>query len=236
MAGKSSDLPYVQKVALGSISSVNVVRAGLWGRTMFQDRGSFKKVAVLTWLTVLVGGSQIAAASTISQTNSPSFNLNLSNPPTTTNKSLSFDRFNGALGTLTDVKIDLASSIFEDSSITFQASAGSSLSGLLNNGTFIHAGSGSGVTYNSTTHPTLTGYTGAGSLLIGLVYSMFACGEGRTCGIGEGWTGIVTVTYTYDPVSSVPLPAALPMFATGVAGLGFMGWLRRLKQKAKKHA
>jgi hypothetical protein len=203
---------------------------------MSQDTRAFKKVAFLTGLTVLVCGSQIAAASTISQTNSPPFNLNLSNPPTTTNKNLSFDRFNGALGTLTDVKIDLASSIFEDSSITFQASAGSSLSGLLNNGTFIHAGSASGVTYNSTTHPTLTGYTGAGSFLIGLVYSMFACGEGGTCGIGAGWTGTVTVTYTYDPVSSVPLPAALPMFATGVAGLGFMGWLRRLKQKAKKQA
>ena len=30
-------------------------------------------------------------------------------------------------------------------------------------------------------------------------------------------------------------PAALPMFATGVAGLGFMGWLR-CQQKVKKQA
>jgi hypothetical protein len=34
------------------------------------------------------------------------------------------------------------------------------------------------------------------------------------------------------PVSSVPLPATLPLFATGLGALGFAGWRKRKKAKA----
>ena len=45
----------------------------------------------------------------------------------------------------------------------------------------------------------------------------------------------VTVTYTYTPAAT-PLPAALPLFTTGLAGLGFTAWRSRRKQKAKNLA
>jgi hypothetical protein len=35
---------------------------------------------------------------------------------------------------------------------------------------------------------------------------------------------------TFDGLSDVPLPAALPLFATGLGALGLLGW-RRKKQK-----
>jgi hypothetical protein len=34
---------------------------------------------------------------------------------------------------------------------------------------------------------------------------------------------------TYDGVSQVPLPAALPLFATGLGALGLLGWRRKRK-------
>jgi hypothetical protein len=46
------------------------------------------------------------------------------------------------------------------------------------------------------------------------------CGAAQTqCG---GLTGPVDVS-----PSAVPLPAALPLFATGLAGLGLLGWRRK---------
>jgi hypothetical protein len=35
-----------------------------------------------------------------------------------------------------------------------------------------------------------------------------------------------TATFTAT-VSAVPLPAALPLFATGLVGLGLLGWRRK---------
>jgi hypothetical protein len=34
------------------------------------------------------------------------------------------------------------------------------------------------------------------------------------------------------PVSSTPLPTALPLFATGIGGLGLLGWRRKRKARA----
>jgi hypothetical protein len=35
-----------------------------------------------------------------------------------------------------------------------------------------------------------------------------------------------------DDVSAVPLPAALPLFATGLGALGLLGWRRKRKASA----
>ena len=35
------------------------------------------------------------------------------------------------------------------------------------------------------------------------------------------------------PVSEVPLPAALPLFATGLGALGLLGWRRKKKAAAR---
>lgn len=66
---------------------------------MKHDTGSFKKVAVLTGLTVLVGGAEIshANADTVSQ----DITFNFTNPDTgSVTDLLSFSGFNTALGTL----------------------------------------------------------------------------------------------------------------------------------------
>jgi hypothetical protein len=34
------------------------------------------------------------------------------------------------------------------------------------------------------------------------------------------------------PPSTIPLPAALPLFVTGIGGLGFLGWRRKRKPQA----
>jgi hypothetical protein len=50
----------------------------------------------------------------------------------------------------------------------------------------------------------------------------------------DGFTGSITYNYTVSPnftVSPIPLPAALPLFATGLGIVGFLGWCRRKKQR-----
>jgi hypothetical protein len=47
---------------------------------------------------------------------------------------------------------------------------------------------------------------------------------GGCCNFGSGTEVIATTT--------TPLPAALPLFATGLGGLGLLGWRRRRKAQA----
>jgi hypothetical protein len=41
-----------------------------------------------------------------------------------------------------------------------------------------------------------------------------------------------TITIDTGTVAATPLPAALPLFATGIGGLGFLGWRRKRKAQA----
>jgi hypothetical protein len=70
--------------------------------------------------------------------------------------------------------------------------------------------------------------------VVGLTYTPL-CGE--ICGLlsPNGWSGTVDVSYTYTPVAAVPLGPP-PFWLNLLAGLGLVGWLRRLKQKVTAQA
>jgi hypothetical protein len=53
-----------------------------------------------------------------------------------------------------------------------------------------------------------------------------ACPSGTGCGTG------FADTVLSGTVPNVPLPAALPLFATGLSGLGLLGWRRKRKAQA----
>jgi hypothetical protein len=79
-------------------------------------------------------------------------------------------------------------------------------------------------------HFDMSGQEGLGigfSLLDGLLQGAFiADGCGPVTGCLPG------VKITSGTVTNTPLPAALPLFATGLAGLGLLGWRRKKKAQA----
>jgi hypothetical protein len=83
------------------------------------DPNTFKKAAVLTGLTVLIGGAEIsnADAATISdptQTFNISIGLSGSKTPSSTTDNLTFAGFNASFGNLTQVEVQLNSTIVSD--------------------------------------------------------------------------------------------------------------------------
>jgi hypothetical protein len=57
--------------------------------------------------------------------------------------------------------------------------------------------------------------------------------------IGEGLTGgntgpdsLTVNSLTVDTLTTTPIPAALPLFASGLGALGVVGWRRKRKAKA----
>ena len=47
---------------------------------------------------------------------------------------------------------------------------------------------------------------------------------------GGGIASSENVTFTPVAETETPIPAALPLFATGLAALGLLGWRRKRKQ------
>jgi len=65
----------------------------------------------------------------------------------------------------------------------------------------------------------------------------------ETFTFGSGWTNLISLTLKvpsedgrmgYDNIvlSPIPLPAALPLFATALSGMGLLGWRRKRKASA----
>ncbi len=199
---------------------------------------SFKNVVVLAGLMTLVGGAEI------SKVNAATMSL-IDNLPavqaTSTSSSigvgtgsLSFNRFDVSMGTLTEVQFSLASNISAAGTI------GSLSASAIANGQDI--GSPATVTgpYDVSLFqvPLVSSfYEGTGTFSVTLVLAAVSPTTGTVTWDSPPPVGSLTVTYTFTPAPPVvPLPAALPLFATGLAGLGFTTWRSRRKQKTKKRA
>jgi hypothetical protein len=64
-------------------------------------------------------------------------------------------------------------------------------------------------------------------------YDVYSCLAGSSCSIvGLGNIDVPSNTdYTFGPIppTTTPLPAALPLFATGLGAMGLLGWRRKRK-------
>jgi hypothetical protein len=52
------------------------------------------------------------------------------------------------------------------------------------------------------------------------------------CAVNSRVSCVISGTITLETTSATPLPAALPLFATGLGGLGLLGWRRKRKAQA----
>ena len=209
---------------------------------MKQDRGAYKKAAVLTGATLLAGGVEIseAIAATCTITTPPVGatctpaqvqNFSLSGAVPVLSQTLTFNQFDPTLGNLTSVDFGL-NSFFVATTGTISAVTSTTTTQLLFtatifgpvNATFsgLQGTIANGAFYKGTsTISILVQLPGAGS-------SDFWQGNGASQGL--------TLQYDYTPTSAVPLPAALPLFATGLAGIGVTAWRSRRKRKAMQQA
>ena len=183
---------------------------------------------MLTALTILVGGAEISSAATIFQ---PQNYGPLQGPDSST--SLSYNLFDPSLGTLSGVTFDFAGQFSETNLVNFTANLDVNATIFL---TVIGTGNGSVQNVTSTATASsaavVAAFTGLGTFPADFHYQS-ACGPGiATC--GTGWSGSLGITYNFIPstAAETPLPAALPLFVTGLGALGLLGWRRKQKQAA----
>jgi hypothetical protein len=201
-----------------------------------------KKAAVLTGLTMLAGGVETSQAATAEITQTDTFNLTVAGiPPTilpnpgTTNLMPAFQQFDPSKGTLTGVTFSLSSEFISVPS-GFGVSGFTASLGVPGQTLFSFLGTGANQSWDFTDQPGEIGiigdsfYKGTGSFTVSANLNCTSC-EG-----GLGWVGdnsapdaSLTLTYDYTPT---PIPSALPLFATGLAGLGLGAWRRRKQNRA----
>jgi hypothetical protein len=79
----------------------------------------------------------------------------------------------------------------------------------------------------------LSQYVGSGSFdeSLSTLTTLFfnAGGENIAADSSTQDSGSITITYNYVPVSTTPLPAAFPLFASGLGAMGLFGWRRKRK-------
>jgi len=190
---------------------------------MSHKRYLLSTTAVLTGLTVLAGGVGQADAATQTDT----FSLTVVAEGGTSSKNESFLQFNPALGTLTSVDFSLDSYLDLVLGGTASVSVDSvQLSSQSSSGSY---------------DPTFSGLSGAANAAFYTGTSNFNAVLSLYGGSAASWTGNgdytgLTLTYDYTPVSTTPLPATLPLFATGAAGIGLTAWRKRRKRKAVEQA
>jgi hypothetical protein len=210
---------------------------------MANEASSLKKAAVLTGLTMVMGGAEISEvnAATLTVGGVPiNPSVQAAGPGASNTGTITFNQFNNVSGalagaTLSDVQFTLISNISStNSAATSSVSADVTVDGVpgVQIGT---AATGLGP-YNFTLaegvlNPPAVGFY-EGSSTFAVTLHLQANSEGGTTVTWDPPSSFMTVTYTYTvPTPAVPLPAALPLFATGLAGLGFTTWLGRRKPK-----
>jgi hypothetical protein len=207
------------------------------------SNNTVKKTAVLTGLTMLVGGAETSPAiADMTMPQDVQFQLFTVNGSTATvTDALSFSQFTGPVTSLTGVTFSLDSVLSGNRGDNFSASIQvngetiSSLSGVLPR---LEA-----LGYNNTSINGLVGaadqafYTGSGDIMATLSLTCNPCtnliGWFGDNAIELGvFTGL-TLTYDFTPTTAVPGPVVgggLPGLIAAIAGL--LGWRSRRKQKS----
>jgi hypothetical protein len=198
---------------------------------MKRDPNSFKKLAVLTGLTALIGSAGVSnadATTTTPQTDTFNFNDNIPDDLIPSNSvSLTFNPFDTSLGTLTGVLVELNSQLVTELYYFGGSDATATLAGQSVASTEITTAETTSLDATVTLTTSLSSFT-SGPVTASLSLNSL---DGFATWSGSGSPAGLTVSYEY---TTTPLPPTLLSFVGGLAGLGFTTWRSRRKQSTKK--
>jgi hypothetical protein len=185
-----------------------------------------KKAAVLTGLTALMGAE-------VSSVEAASYTVDISplaaiGGSVAVSATINANQFNGP-GTLTGVTFDLTSTITPNGLVGgFGGTPPTSVK--VNGHTLGSTTSFPGFNFDVTDNLVFANaafYSGSSTFPIALQLGEYGCEEQNMCAFS--WTGTLEVTFD---TTATPLPASLPLLATGLGGLGLAAWRSRRKQKS----
>jgi hypothetical protein len=225
--------------ALAALAALHGAMFYLWSRlSVGVSKASHKArllraVVVLTGLLTLLGGvGDSNAATMITTPETHDFTVFAESPNLSqASTSVSFHTFNQALGTLTGVGYSINSSFVSDSPLNFTASISTFGNELISPSS---SGPNFTVAFNDDTNASL--YIGNGITTFDVVFQLIDNSlDGVVIWSGAGSLPGLTLVYDYTPVVTIPppgttpIPAALPLFASGAGLLWFLA--RRRKRK-----